>query len=106
MQFEYAVEKKRHVFMEKPIAVDAPGVRRCLVANDKAKLNNLLVAIGLQRRHQDNYIQSIKGINEGLIGDVTFSRVYWNGNGIWYRNKYADVNSMKHQVNNFRWGRE
>ncbi len=49
-QFEYAVSKGRHVFMEKPVAVDAPGTRRVLAAVEESKKKNLTVAIGLQRR--------------------------------------------------------
>ena len=48
-QFEYAVEKGKHVFMEKPVAVDAPGIRRVLAANEVAKKKNLKV-VDLARR--------------------------------------------------------
>ena len=54
-QFEYAVKAGKHVFCEKPVASDAPGVRRVLAATQEAKKKNLLIGIGLQRRHEERY---------------------------------------------------
>ena len=105
-QFEYAVNKGRHIFMEKPVATDAPGVRRVLKSVEESKKKNLMVAIGLQRRHEPSYIETIGRIHDGAIGDVISQQVYWNGNGIWYRNKQDDQNEMEFQTNNwyhFNW---
>lgn len=105
-QFEYAVNKGKHVFMEKPVATDAPGVRRVLASVEESKKKNLLVAIGLQRRHEPCYIDTIKRIHDGAIGDVIAQRVYWNGGGIWYRNREKDQTEMAFQTNNwyhFNW---
>ncbi len=105
-QFEYAVNKGRHVFMEKPVATDAPGVRRVLDAVEASKKKNLMVAIGLQRRHEPCYMETIKRIHDGAIGDVVTQRVYWNGNGIWYRNRSQGQSEMAFQTNNwyhFNW---
>ena len=52
IHFEAAVKAGKHVFMEKPVATDAPGVRRVLEANKIAKEKKLAVAVGLQRRHE------------------------------------------------------
>jgi len=105
-QFEYAVDKGRHVFMEKPVATDAPGVRRVLESVEKSKKKNLMVAIGLQRRHEPRYIETIKRLHDGAIGDIIASRVYWNGGGIWYRNRNPGQTEMEFQTNNwyhFNW---
>ncbi len=105
-QFEYAVNQGKHVFMEKPVAVDAPGVRRVLAAVEESKKKDLTVAIGLQRRHEPQYIETIKRIHDGAIGDVIAMRVYWNGSGIWYRNRRPDQTEMAFQTNNwyhFNW---
>lgn len=50
MHFEEAVDKGKHVFMEKPVAVDAPGIRKVLAAAEVAKKKRLNVVVGLQRR--------------------------------------------------------
>lgn len=105
-QFEYAVNKGRHIFMEKPVASDAPGVRRVLDAVEESKKKNLMVAVGLQRRHEPKYMETIKRIHDGAIGDVIAQRVYWNGGGIWYRNREEGQSEMAFQTNNwyhFNW---
>jgi len=105
-QFEYAVNKGRHVFMEKPVASDAPGVRRVLAAAEESKRKKLLVAVGLQRRHEPRYIETIKRLQDGAIGDILLQRVYWNGGGIGYRRRQKAQTEMAFQVNNwyhFMW---
>ncbi len=105
-QFEYAIAKNRHVFMEKPVASDAIGVQRVLAAVEESKKKNRMVGIGLQRRHEPQYIETIKRIHDGAIGDVIAQRVYWNGGGIWYRNREEGMSEMAFQTNNwyhFNW---
>jgi len=105
-QFEYAVEKGKHIFSEKPVATDAPGVRRFLAAVEESKRKNLMVGIGLQRRHEPQYIETVKRIHDGAIGDVIAQQVYWNGGGIWYRNRQENQSEMEFQCNNwyhFNW---
>jgi myo-inositol 2-dehydrogenase/D-chiro-inositol 1-dehydrogenase len=105
-QFEYAVNKGRHVFMEKPVASDAVGIRRVLDSVEESKKKKLMVGIGLQRRHEPRYMETIKRIHDGAIGDVITQRVYWNGGGIWYRNRTDEQTEMGFQTNNwyhFNW---
>ncbi len=83
MQFEYAVQKGKHVFMEKPVATDAPGVRKVLEGVKLAKEKNLKVGVGLQRHHQDGYLETMKRIHDGAIGDIVAMRCYWNNPGVW-----------------------
>ena len=78
IHFEYAVEKGKHVFMEKPVAVDAPGIRQLLAAGEKAREKNLKVAVGLQRHHHRIYEETVKRIHDGAIGDIVLMRCYWN----------------------------
>jgi predicted dehydrogenase len=113
IHFEAAVQAGKHIFAEKPIAVDGPGVRRFMAANKEAKKKDLMVAIGLQRRHDPRYVETMKKIHDGAIGDVLFTRVYWNGGGLWVRTRanFASANGhepseMEYQVNNwyyFTW---
>ncbi len=105
-QFEYAVKQGKHIFMEKPVATDAPGVRRVLAAVEESKRKRLLVAIGLQRRHEPRYMETIKRIHDGAIGEMILARVYWNGGGIWYRNRQPGQTEMGFQCDNwyhFNW---
>ena len=105
-QFEAAVNAGKHVFMEKPVASDAVGVRRVLASVEESKKKNLMVGIGLQRRHEAQYLETIGRIHDGAIGDVIATRVYWNGGGIWYRNRTPEQTEMAFQCNNwyhFNW---
>ena len=70
LHFETAIDANKHVFMEKPVAVDAPGVRRVLKAGKLAKEKNLAVAVGLQRRHERIYRETIAQLQDGIIGDL------------------------------------
>ena len=78
-QFEYAVAQGKHVFMEKPVAVDAPGVRRILETNKLAKQKNLKVGVGLQRHHNAIYQQTVQRLHDGAVGQPVALRCYWNG---------------------------
>ena len=64
--------------MEKPVAVDAPGVRRVLAAAVEAKKKGLKVGVGLQRRHKAGYIDTIKRIQDGALGQHSYYRAIWN----------------------------
>ena len=76
--YEYAVRQGKHVFMEKPLAVDAPGIRRILAANEEAKKKNLKVGVGLYSRHNAKDQETIRRIHDGAVGDIDFMRCYWN----------------------------
>ncbi|QEG33162.1 Gfo/Idh/MocA family protein [Bythopirellula goksoeyrii] len=112
-QFEAAIEAGKHVFTEKPLAVDAPGVRRVLAAGELADQKGLCVGVGLQRHHQPIYLETVKRLQEGAIGDILLTRVYWNSGPLWVRTKTDFFQSyghepteMEYQVNNwyyFNW---
>lgn len=99
--FKACIDMGKHVFMEKPVAVDGPGCRIMYEAAEQAKQKNLKVAAGTQRRHENNYIETIKRIQDGMIGDVVTLRAYWvNGGPIWHRGDSGDT-EMQKQINNW-----
>ncbi|HAM73258.1 MAG TPA: dehydrogenase [Verrucomicrobiales bacterium] len=85
MMFEEAVRQGKHIFMEKPVAVDGPGVRKVLAAAEEAKKKNLKVGVGLQRHHQTGYLETMKRLHDGAIGDIVAMRAYWNGSTPWVK---------------------
>ncbi|MEW4489173.1 Gfo/Idh/MocA family oxidoreductase [Thalassoglobus sp. JC818] len=103
MMFEYAVNKGLHVFMEKPVATDAAGVRQVLEAAKIAKEKDLKVGVGLQRHHQTVYRDFINRIHDGAVGDVRAMRVYWNGGGVWdpRRSREEVKSEMEYQMRNW-----
>jgi len=106
LHFEHAVAQGKHVFMEKPVAVDAPGVRKVLAAARQADVKGLKVGVGLQRRHQTRYLETVSRLQDGAIGDLTLLRVYWNGAGVWVRPREEGQSEMTYQMRNwyyFNW---
>jgi predicted dehydrogenase len=104
--FEHAVDRGLHVFMEKPVAVDAPGVRRVLLAGELAATKDLKVGVGLQRHHDPKYLETVRRLREGAIGDLRALRCYWNGTRPWVRPREAGWNEMQYQMRNwyyFNW---
>jgi myo-inositol 2-dehydrogenase / D-chiro-inositol 1-dehydrogenase len=113
MHFEEAIKQGKHVFMEKPVATDAGGVRKVLEAAKEAKKKGLKVGVGLQRHHQKGYVETIKRLQDGAIGDLVTMRAYWNGSTPWV-NPRADLEKragrklteMEYQMRNwyyFAW---
>src|SRR5690606_11826099 len=103
---EEAVKEGKHEFMEKPVAVDIPGVRKVLAAAAEAKKKKLNVVVGLQRHYQKNYRETIKRIQDGAIGDVISGQVYWNSGGVWVNPRQAGQTEMEYQMRNwyyFNW---
>lgn len=106
VHFKAAVEAGKHVFAEKPVAVDAAGVRSFLATAQEAKKKDLLVQIGLQRRHERAYMETIDRLQNGAIGDIVAARAYWNGGGVWTRNRQPGQTEMEYQMRNwyyFNW---
>ncbi len=93
VHFEEAVRQGKHIFMEKPVASDANGVRRILAAAAEAKKKKLKIGVGLQRHHQLGYQETLARLHDGAIGDITSMRCYWNGNRPWQK-KRADLNKQ------------
>jgi len=77
LHYEEAVRQGKHIFMEKPVAVDPAGVRRVLEAEKIAKQKNLNVVVGLQRRYSNKYREIYNRIQDGQIGDVISGNIYW-----------------------------
>jgi myo-inositol 2-dehydrogenase/D-chiro-inositol 1-dehydrogenase len=76
--FEEAVRQGKHIFMEKPVAIDAPGIRQVLAAAAEAKKKNLKIGVGLQRRHKPGYLETVKRIQDGALGQILYARTFWN----------------------------
>ena len=104
MQYEAAVKAGKHVFMEKPLCVDAPGYRTLVAANEQARRKKLSVVVGLQRRHQQNYLEGIQRIRDGQLGTIHLLRTYFNmpSGGRSGRLKPEGMGEMEYQIRH--WG--
>ncbi len=97
---EAAIKAGKHVFAEKPVAVDGPGVRRFLAAAAEAKAKKLALVAGTQRRHQASYLKQAKALAEGRIGPVVGGAVYWNGTVPFVRMRADGVSNAAYLCDN------
>ena len=105
-QFAYAIEKGKHVFMEKPVGVDGAGIRKVLAADEIAQKKGLTVGVGLQRHHQANYRALMQRVHDGAIGDIVAARCYWNMGSLWHKKQKPEWSGTEWQVRNwlyFTW---
>lgn len=101
-----AIAAGKHVFMEKPVAVDAPGVRTVIAAGELAKQKGLGIVAGTQRRHQASYVETIQRIHDGAIGEIVAGQCYWNQGGLWMNPRKPEWSDMEWQLRNwlyFTW---
>jgi predicted dehydrogenase len=78
-----AVEAGKHVFTEKPVAVDPVGVRSVFATSELAVRKGLAIVAGTQRRHQAHYVEAMKRIRDGAIGEIVAGQSYWNMGSLW-----------------------
>ena len=103
---KYAVEKGKHIFMEKPVAVDAPGVRMILEAGDLATQKKLGIVAGTIKRHQANYVATIKRIHDVAVGDILSAQCYYNTGELWNHGRKPEWTDVEWQIRNwlyFTW---
>ncbi len=103
MMAKAAIEAGKNVFMEKPVAVDPPGVRMIMEAGELAKQKKLGIVAGTQRRHLKSYQETIKRIHDGAIGEIVYGRCYWNGGEIWVIDREPGWSDMEWQLRNWNY---
>jgi predicted dehydrogenase len=99
--FAAAVSAGKHVFMEKPLAVDAPGYRAVNAAGLEAAKKGLYAAVGHNLRHAKNHRELVRQIHDGLVGELLYTRSYFNTQGIWNRPRQPGMTELQYQVHNW-----
>jgi len=106
IQLAAAIEAGKNVFMEKPVAVDPVGIRSVIASAKLAKQKGLGIVSGTQRRHQPHYLEIMKRIHNGDIGEVVAAQCYWNQGGLWVHDRKPEWSDMEWQCKNwlyFTW---
>lgn len=96
-----AVQAGKHVFAEKPTCVDPAGYHICRVAHDLAEKNGTSIVTGTQYRRQTSYVESIKRLREGAIGEIIGSQMRYCSSGIWYRPRKDGMSDTEYQIHNW-----
>jgi myo-inositol 2-dehydrogenase/D-chiro-inositol 1-dehydrogenase len=106
MHFEEAINQGKHVFMEKPVATDVPGIRKVLEIAKKASEKKLKVVVGHHLRFQKSCIETIQKLHDGIIGDLLTTRAYFDSTGVWVRERKPGMTEIEYQIWNwyyFNW---
>jgi len=98
---EAAIKAKKHVFMEKPVAVDPVGIRSIMATGKKAESLGLCVVAGTQRRHQRHYLKTYEQVLNGEIGEILAANCYWNGGKLWHVNREEGWSDMEWMIRNW-----
>jgi myo-inositol 2-dehydrogenase/D-chiro-inositol 1-dehydrogenase len=101
IHLEAAVAAGKTIFTEKPVGVDGPGIRKVLKAYEEALNKNLAIVAGTQRRHQRAYLETLKKIHDGAIGDLVGGRAYWNQTTLWKRDRQKGMSDAAYQIYNW-----
>ena len=100
------VTARKHLFTEKPVAVDGPGFRAVMAAHDEANRHGLTVVAGTQRRYQTGYLEAMQRVRDGAIGTITAARCYWNQGRLWHVARAENMTDVEWQIRDwlyFTW---
>ncbi len=101
--FEAAVKAGKHVFMEKPLASDAPGIRQILETGKEATRKNLKVVVGLQNRYDPGYQEMVRQIQAGAIGKLIAATDYYLIGPLTNIPREPGQTEMEYQMRNWRY---
>ncbi|MGL6094707.1 MAG: Gfo/Idh/MocA family protein [Fimbriiglobus sp.] len=101
IHFAYAIDKDKHVFMEKPHAVDATGARVVIEAAKKAEQKKLAVCGGFTYRYDLGKRETVKRIHAGQIGDVQMIYTTYLAGELWFRGDKPEWSETERQIRNW-----
>jgi len=106
VQLAEAIRQGKNVFMEKPVCVCPAGYKMVVEASEQAQQKGLAIVTGTQRRHQAMYVETMKRIHDGAIGDIVSAQCYWNMGGLWVNQRKPGQGDVEWQIRNwlyFTW---
>ncbi len=98
---EAGLNAGKHMFIEKPVAVDPVGARKVMALGEVAKQKGLSVVAGTQRRHMGNYLRNQWAVANGAIGQIVGGRISWCGGALWYKERTEGESDDSYLVRNW-----
>jgi predicted dehydrogenase len=105
-QLAEAIRRGKNVFMEKPVCVCPTGYKMVVEASEQAQQKGLALVTGTQRRHEPKYVETMKRIHDGAIGEIVSAQCYWNMGGLWVNKRQPGQGDVEWQIRNwlyFTW---
>ena len=105
-QFEAAVKAGKHVFLEKPVAVDPVGVRSIMSTAKMAESTGLKIVSGTHKRHETGFVELLRKVNENAVGELISANIYFNMQRLWFRKRdtgWSDMEWMIRDWVNWCW---
>lgn len=99
--FKAAIDAGKHVFMEKPCAVDPTGIRTVIAAAKVAASKGLTVITGNQRRHRRDYWEAYVQVRNGIIGEIISTTSHWNQGAWWNKRHRPEWSDMEYCIRNW-----
>lgn len=98
---EAAVQGGKHIFCEKPFAVDAPGLRRVIAASKKAQEKNLALVAGFCWRYHLPKRETFGRVLNGQIGQILTTESTYNTGELWYKERKSNWSDFEYQLRNW-----
>ncbi|MBN1846502.1 MAG: Gfo/Idh/MocA family oxidoreductase [Sedimentisphaerales bacterium] len=105
-QLTEAVRRGKNIFMEKPVGVCPAGIKMVIEAAEQAAEKQLAIVAGTQRRHELPYVETMKRIHDGAIGEIVSAQCYWNQGALWVNQRQPNQGDVEWQIRNwlyFTW---
>ena len=100
-QLAEAIRRGKNVFMEKPVAVCPAGIKMVIEASEMAAQKGLAIVAGTQRRHEPKYVETMKRIHDGAIGEIVSAQCYWNQGDLWVKKRQPGQGDVEWQIRNW-----
>jgi myo-inositol 2-dehydrogenase/D-chiro-inositol 1-dehydrogenase len=101
LHVEAAVNSGKHIFMEKPVAVDPVGARSVLISSKKASQTGLCMVSGTIRRVQKDYMETWRRVANGEIGEIVGANIVRNGGALWAKKRLPEWSDMEYMLRNW-----
>jgi myo-inositol 2-dehydrogenase/D-chiro-inositol 1-dehydrogenase len=97
---EAALAAGKHIYLEKPVAVDVPGAKRVMALGETARARKLSLAVGFQIRHATPYVELARRIHEGQIGQAVCGQIHYFASAI-ERPAWPDAGPAERRLRNW-----
>jgi len=96
-----SVAAGKHIFAEKPVAVDGAGIKSCLASYEEINKKGLGLVAGTLYRHHTGYLEVIKRVHAGQIGDIASAWGWYNTTGLWKKDREPAWSDLEYQMRNW-----